>query len=71
MEGAHFNLAGLLQRLGRPAEAADHRANFRRISEHHLRVNQLLIRIANQPGDASLRRQLTRLRTDGEAEGGG
>jgi tetratricopeptide (TPR) repeat protein len=70
MEGAHFNLAGLLQRLGRSTEAADHRARFRRISDYHLHINRLIIRIANQPGDASLRRQLARLQAAGGEDGG-
>jgi tetratricopeptide (TPR) repeat protein len=45
-KGAHFNLAALLQRQGRQAEAARHQAAFRRLSEEQLRTGQLLARLA-------------------------
>jgi tetratricopeptide (TPR) repeat protein len=61
LEGAHFNLARALQRLGRATEAAGHLAQFRRISDYHLRVNQLLVRAATRPDDASLRFELARV----------
>jgi tetratricopeptide (TPR) repeat protein len=61
MEGPHFNLARLLQRLGRPAEASRHLIEFRRISDYRNRANQLLVRMANRPEDAALHFELARL----------
>jgi tetratricopeptide (TPR) repeat protein len=60
MEGPHFNLARVLQRLGRSEEAARHLAWFRRISDYRNRAHQLLIRLANRPGDAVLHFDLAR-----------
>jgi tetratricopeptide (TPR) repeat protein len=61
LEGPHFNLARLLGRLGRSAEAAGHLAQFRRISDYRNHANQLLVRMANRPGEAALHFDLARL----------
>lgn len=60
LEGPHFNLAKLLQRLGRPAEAARHLAAFRRISDSRNQARRRLVRSANRPGDPALSLALPR-----------
>jgi tetratricopeptide (TPR) repeat protein len=61
LEGPHFYLAQILRQSGRAAEADRHLACFRRISDYRNRARQLVVRLANRPGDAALRRELARL----------
>jgi hypothetical protein len=60
VEGPHFNLARVLQRLGRRAEAARHLARFRQVSAYRNRVRQGMVRLDNHPGDAALHFELAR-----------
>lgn len=55
MEGAHFSLVRANQRAGRRRQARVHQTEFQRISEYHIRANQLMGRIGNRPADAALR----------------
>jgi tetratricopeptide (TPR) repeat protein len=65
LEGPHFKLSLLLERLGKTGEAARHRGAFRRISEVRHRARRLLTRM-EASGDPALRAEMARLRASPE-----
>lgn len=61
IQGSHFNLAHVLQRLGRAKEAATHLAQHRRLNRYQVRASQLFGQIGNRPKEPNLRFELARV----------